>query len=155
MAEERWLGQLRDRLEIEDLLTRYCAAIDAKDFDLLDEVFTADATIDYTRSGGICDRYPTVKGRFKIYAKYRATRITGPGYDLPNVPWTMYFHSSYALHGAFWHSVFGHLRSHGCVNMTPRDAKWIFDWSEPRLPLGWHGVVATKDRPGTVVKVTD
>ncbi len=61
MAEERWLGQLRDRLDIEDLLTRYCAAIDAKDFDLLDEVFTADATIDYTRSGGIRDAYPAVK----------------------------------------------------------------------------------------------
>jgi 3-phenylpropionate/cinnamic acid dioxygenase small subunit len=61
MVEERWLGQLRDRLDIEDLLTRYCAAIDAKDFDLLDEVFTADATIDYTRSGGIRDAYPAVK----------------------------------------------------------------------------------------------
>ncbi len=61
MAEERWLAELQDRLEIEDLLTRYCAAIDTGDFDLLDEVFTADATIDYTRSGGIRDEYPTVK----------------------------------------------------------------------------------------------
>jgi len=61
MPEARWIAQLRDRLEIEDLLNRYCAAIDAKNFDLLDEVFTADATIDYTRSGGIRDRYPEVK----------------------------------------------------------------------------------------------
>ena len=61
MADARWLAQLRDRLEIEDLMNRYCAAIDAKNFDLLDEVFTADATIDYTRSGGIRDRYPEVK----------------------------------------------------------------------------------------------
>ena len=61
MDEARWLAQLKDRLEIEDLLIRYCAAIDAKDFDLLDEVFTADATIDYTRSGGIRDAYPAVK----------------------------------------------------------------------------------------------
>jgi 3-phenylpropionate/cinnamic acid dioxygenase small subunit len=61
MAEERWLAELRDRLEIEDLLIRYCAAIDAKEFDRLDEVFTADATIDYTRSGGIRDEYPAVR----------------------------------------------------------------------------------------------
>ena len=61
MAEERWLAELRDRLEIEDLMNRYCAAIDTRNFDLLDEVFTADATIDYTRSGGIRDAYPVVK----------------------------------------------------------------------------------------------
>jgi 3-phenylpropionate/cinnamic acid dioxygenase small subunit len=61
MAEERWLAEIRDRLEIEDLMHRYCAAIDTGNFDLLDEVFTSDATIDYTRSGGIRDEYPVVK----------------------------------------------------------------------------------------------
>ncbi len=74
-SEERWLAQLRDRLEIEDLLTRYCAAIDAKDFDLLDEVFTADATIDYTRSGGIRDEYPAVKSWLaKALAPFRVVQ---------------------------------------------------------------------------------
>ena len=75
MEEERWLAQLRDRLEIEDLLTRYCAAIDAKDFDLLDEVFTADATIDYTRSGGIRDEFPAVKSWLaKALAPFRVVQ---------------------------------------------------------------------------------
>jgi len=106
------------------------------------------------------EEYMTPRGTFWLQSKHVSATMDNlalddGSYSIEDVPWTMYFHSSYALHGAFWHSVFGHLRSHGCVNMTPRDAKWIFDWSEPRLPLGWHGVVATKDRPGTIVKVTD
>ncbi len=106
------------------------------------------------------EEYMTPRGTFWLQSKHVSATMDNlalddGSYSIEDVPWTMYFHSSYALHGAFWHSVFGHLRSHGCVNMTPKDAKWIFDWSEPRLPLGWHGVVATKDRPGTVVKVTD
>jgi len=51
--------------------------------------------------------------------------------------------------------VFGNQRSHGCVNMTPADAKWLFYWSEPRLPLGWHGVFTTKKNQGTPVYITD
>lgn len=106
------------------------------------------------------EEYATPRGTFSIQSKHVSATMDNlamdeGAYSIEDVPWTMYFHSSYALHGAFWHSVFGHQRSHGCVNMTPKDAMWIFDWSEPALPLGWHGVVATKERPGTWVKVTD
>jgi hypothetical protein len=106
------------------------------------------------------EEFATPRGTFWIQSKHVSTTMDNlaldeEAYSIEDVPWTMYFHANYALHGAFWHSVFGHLRSHGCVNMTPQDAKWIFDWSDPRLPLGWHGIVATKDRPGTLVKVTD
>ena len=45
--------EISDRLEISDLLTRYCTAIDAKDYELLDECFTPDARVDYVSSGGI------------------------------------------------------------------------------------------------------
>ena len=55
------LQQISDRIEIEDLLQRYTAAIDAKDWDLLDTVFTPDATLDYTSSGGPVGPYPEVK----------------------------------------------------------------------------------------------
>ncbi len=61
MAETQLLQVLEDRIEIEDLLTRYCSAIDAKDFDRLATVFTRDAVIDYTRSGGIKGEFPAVK----------------------------------------------------------------------------------------------
>lgn len=78
----------------------------------------------------------------------------GP-YSIQDVPWIMYFHGSIALHGAFWHSSFGHERSHGCVNLTPFDAKHLFGWAGPRLPTGWHGVRATEANPGTRVVVHD
>ncbi len=104
--------------------------------------------------------YATPRGTFQMQSKHVSATMDNlamddGAYSIEDVPWTMYFHSSYALHGAFWHSVFGHQRSHGCVNMTPKDAHWIFQWSDPALPLGWHGVVATKERPGTWVEITD
>ena len=73
--------------------------------------------------------YPTVLGRFRIYAKYRATHMSGPGYSLPNVPWTMFFHRGYAIHGAYWHNNFGRPMSHGCVNMRISDSKWLYNWA--------------------------
>ena len=80
------------------------------------------------------------------------TATDGP-YSIEDVPWIMYFDGSTALHGAFWHSSFGHERSHGCVNMTPHDAHELFGWVGPMLPEGWHGVHATEANPGTRVIV--
>jgi lipoprotein-anchoring transpeptidase ErfK/SrfK len=77
---------------------------------------------------------PTVTGRFKIYAKYSSTPMSGPGYYLPNVPWTMYFYRGYAIHGTYWHSNFGTPMSHGCVNMKTPEARWLFNWA-PRGTL--------------------
>ena len=75
---------------------------------------------------------PTVIGKFQIYIKLEKTRMTGDGYDLPNVPWTMYFYQDYGLHGTYWHNNFGHPMSHGCVNLKTEDAKWLYDWA----PIG-------------------
>jgi lipoprotein-anchoring transpeptidase ErfK/SrfK len=72
-------------------------------------------------------------------------------YSIEDVPWTMYFQGSYALHAAFWHERFGQVRSHGCINLSPADARWLFRWSTPVLPADWHGVLATNDNPGTWV----
>jgi hypothetical protein len=100
----------------------------------------------------------TVQGEFRIREKHIAATMEDDGasdgpYSIQDVPWIMYFEGSYALHGAFWHSMFGRERSHGCVNMTPHDAKHIFGWSGPTLPQGWHGIRATKENPGTRVIV--
>jgi hypothetical protein len=53
--------QLSDRIEIADLLTSYTLAVDTGEWDLLDAVFTADAYIDYTASGGVQGSFPEVK----------------------------------------------------------------------------------------------
>ncbi len=72
---------------------------------------------------------PTVTGQYKIYVKYRAANMSGPGYFLPDVPYVMYFFESYGLHGTYWHHNFGTPMSHGCVNLRTKDAKWLFDWA--------------------------
>jgi LysM repeat protein len=74
-------------------------------------------------------RTPTVVGTFSVYVKYTSTRMRGPGYDLPNVPYTMYFYRGYGLHGTYWHNNFGTPMSHGCVNLSTPDAQWLFNWA--------------------------
>jgi lipoprotein-anchoring transpeptidase ErfK/SrfK len=74
-------------------------------------------------------RYPTPTGKFRIYAKYRSVTMSGPGYHLKGVPYTMYFYRGYALHGTYWHNNFGHRMSHGCINLTKSDAKWLYNWA--------------------------
>ncbi len=88
-------------------------------------------------SGGL-PRTPTVVGRFKVNTKLRATRMRGPGYDLPNVPYTMYFYKGYAIHGTYWHNNFGRPMSHGCVNMRTADAAWLFNWASIGTPVVTH-----------------
>lgn len=102
--------------------------------------------------------YETPTGLFRIQSKHVSTTMddTNAGdesYSIEDVPWTMYFEGSYAIHGAFWHDRFGRPRSHGCVNLAPADARWIFQWTEPALPPGWHGMSSPRGQ-GTYVYIT-
>lgn len=102
--------------------------------------------------------YDTPAGVFRIHAKHVSSTMDGlvgseEAYSIEDVPWTMYFQGSYALHAAFWHDRFGAVRSHGCVNLSPEDARWLFRWTTPVLPAGWHGVTSTKQEPGTFVVI--
>ena len=69
--------------------------------------------------------HPTVTGSFQIYVKYRYTDMSGPGYYLPDVPYTMYFYKGYGLHGTYWHNNFGTPISHGCVNLQHRRRRLV------------------------------
>lgn len=73
------------------------------------------------------------------------------GYDLPGVPWVCYFTEEGAsIHGTFWHNDFGQERSHGCVNMTPQAAKWIYRWTLPYVPPDQERVY---EKTGTILDV--
>lgn len=72
---------------------------------------------------------PTPTGSYRIYVKYWSTSMSGPGYYLPNVPYTMYFYRGYGIHGTYWHSNFGRPMSHGCVNLPTSEARWLFNWA--------------------------
>ncbi len=78
---------------------------------------------------------PTVTGSFAIYQKLTSQRMTGPGYDLPGVPWVMYFYRGYALHGTYWHNNFGAPMSHGCVNLRTAEAEWLYEWAPIETPV--------------------
>ncbi|MCK4300930.1 MAG: L,D-transpeptidase, partial [Planctomycetes bacterium] len=77
---------------------------------------------------------PTVQGIFRTWERVASARMVGPGYYLEDVTWTCYFYSGYALHTSYWHDAFGSPRSHGCINLSPYDAWWIFRWSESGGP---------------------
>lgn len=83
------------------------------------------------------NRWPTYEGIFQVWSRYLQTRMAGAEgkidyYNIEDVPYTMYFdpENEIALHGAYWHNRYGYKHSHGCVNMPPRDAEWIYYWSE-------------------------
>jgi lipoprotein-anchoring transpeptidase ErfK/SrfK len=94
------------------------------------------------------------KGRDPEYGI--TVRRGAAGFELRDVPWIQYFASGYALHGAYWHDVFGTPRSHGCVNLSPIDARVVFRWTDPPLPDGWHGINVGSDMgEGTLVVIRE
>ncbi|HUF38886.1 MAG TPA: L,D-transpeptidase [Anaerolineales bacterium] len=87
-------------------------------------------------SSGI-EPFWTRPGLFQIQEKLETTPMSGSFeadrsdyYYLEDVPWTMYYDEARALHGAYWHTGYGYPRSHGCVNLSPGDAHWLYEWAE-------------------------
>jgi hypothetical protein len=119
------------------------------------------ATLASTGKGrGREDPRSTPVGEHRIWVKLRTSDMTNLEnadasryYAMEEVPWVMFFSKGYGLHGAYWHDAFGHVRSHGCVNLAPRDAEWFFDWAGPHLPEGWRAVFPTDYDPGTLVRI--
>lgn len=102
--------------------------------------------------------YSTVRGTFRIRDKHVTTTMdsheSGNKFELRDVPWVQYFEHGYAIHAAFWHDDFGRPRSHGCVNLSPIDARRVFMWTDPPVPPEWHGVSANeKTGEGTLVHI--
>lgn len=79
--------------------------------------------------------FPTVQGNYKVYLKYESQTMSGPGYNLPGVPYVLYFYKGYSLHGTYWHNNFGTPMSHGCVNMPTPEAQWLFNWAPIGTPV--------------------
>ena len=105
-------------------------------------------------------RSPTVTGTYRIRVKVPSQNMTGgdravPGdyYNLDNVQWVQYFFEDYSFHGTYRHNDFGAPKSHGCLNMTISDAKWLFDWAGPTWDgyTQWYG--SSADDPGTLVVI--
>ncbi len=132
-----WVGQ-RLRIKGSGGASYQVAPPDGRrwiEVDLTNQTLTAwqgDVAILYTSISSGLPGTPTVTGRFQVGVKYQSQRMTGPGYDLPGVPWVMYFYGSYALHGAYWHNNFGTPMSHGCVNIRVDESEMLYNWA----PIG-------------------
>lgn len=103
---------------------------------------------------------PTPRGIYRIHNKLASGSMSSsPGaddfYDVQAVPHIQYFAGSFALHSAYWHNGFGRPISHGCVNLSPKDAKRVFSLTTPTLRPGWiHGYEST-EHLGTTVRIHD
>lgn len=116
------------------------------------------ATLVSTGKDGIADHkdsHATIQGTFVVHTKHLSVTMDSDDekdeFDLRDVPYVQYFTEGYALHAAYWHDDFGNPRSHGCVNLAPIDAAWLFDWTTPGVPEGWHAAMSLKD--GTIVHI--
>jgi lipoprotein-anchoring transpeptidase ErfK/SrfK len=92
----------------------------------------------YDMYGNVVDKWSTPVGQHRVTRKYISLQMsggtTGAGYDLPGIAWTSIFASGgVAIHSTFWHNNYGDPVSHGCVNCTPEDSKWIFRWGSPEV----------------------
>lgn len=121
-----------------------------------------DLVYDFPVSTGKWGQTPT--GTFNIWIKLKYTRMTGGNknlgtyYNLPNVPYTMYFYNNdipktrgYGIHGAYWHNNFGHPMSHGCINMKPEDAEKLYYWADPTIK--GNATYVDKNNPGTKIVI--
>jgi hypothetical protein len=104
---------------------------------------------------------PTETGLYRIWKKVAETDMRGLSgggedpYSVATVPWTEFFspEKGLALHTAYWHDGFGRPKSHGCVNLAPIDARWLYFWSDPWVPPGWTMTAGVVEAPGSIVRV--
>jgi len=100
--------------------------------------------------------HSTVRGQFLIHTKHVTATMdsdeVGDEFDLRDVPYVQYFSEGFAFHAAYWHDTFGTPHSHGCVNLSPSDSRWLFHWTDPPVPQAWHGAMSL--RGGTLVHIS-
>ena len=102
----------------------------------------------------------TRPGAFRIWVKLTTSTMDNleadeadHRYSMEDVPYVQFFDKAIALHGVFWHSDFGHVHSHGCVNLAPADARWLFRFTGPKLGAGMAAILPAPNDKGTVVRV--
>ncbi|HEX7672185.1 MAG TPA: L,D-transpeptidase, partial [Polyangiaceae bacterium] len=83
----------------------------------------------------------TPTGKFVVTGKFLTATMDAPD-DVTHadVPWVQNFSGPHSIHAAYWHDAWGERVSGGCLNVSPTDGRWLFEFSEPKLPEGWHAV---------------
>ncbi|ADO75112.1 L,D-transpeptidase family protein [Stigmatella aurantiaca] len=161
LAPEQWvavenLHRLRAAPALPDLLPEERWL----DVDLTEQVLVAYEGVKPVYATLISSGKPlheTPTGIFRIWLKSSEADMTGAEgrsrYRVATVPWTMFFQGNFALHTAYWHDRWGEPVSHGCINLSPRDARALYRWSGPEVPLGWSMAYGTADFLGSRIRV--
>ena len=113
----------------------------------------------FDAEGNPVDKWSTPLGPHPIWRKavslHMSGGTTGGGYDLPGIGWvTVFVANGVAIHSTYWHNNFGVPMSHGCVNVRPDDARWIFRWTSPVVPYD-PGDITVSMPGGTLVDVVE
>jgi hypothetical protein len=135
-VEQRFLGRVETVERPEGVSGRWVAV------DLYEQTLVAyedDLPVFATLISSGLEHHETNEGLFEVWARLPADRMAGAAgapsaYALQSVPWVMYFDDSISLHGTYWHDLFGYRQSHGCVNLTVSDARWIYEWFNGATP---------------------
>ena len=156
-VEQRFLSVVEKVERPEDVSGRWVAV------DLYEQTLVAyedDTPVYATLISSGLPTHETNQGMFNVWASLPADGMSGAAgapsaYALQSVPWVMYFDGGISLHGTYWHDLFGYRQSHGCVNLSVSDARWLFYWlhegdleNEISNPVyvyssGTYGVTAT------------
>lgn len=103
-------------------------------------------------------KHSTPLGLFRVEGKWafadmRSRADDDESYFVEGVPWVQYFKGRYALHGTFWHNRFGHRTSHGCINLSAHDARWVYERTWPQPKPGWLVINEHAQEPGTLLRI--
>lgn len=143
--EQRRIAQVLPIRRPEGVKGRWVA------IDLFEQVAVAyedDRMVYATLVSSGLPKWETNEGTFRIWARPKLTEMSGAMgqpdfYSLQAVPWVMYYDKDISIHGTYWHDGFGYRHSHGCVNMTITDARWIFDFTQGFYADTWVHVWAS------------
>ena len=159
----RWLEELALRSELYAFVRRLGLELRARREPVGDQVRAAFRGVREWRPTIPIDRYEENLRRIVEIASSRGAEVwlltaprnpdPGEDYSVEEVPWVQYFDDDNGLHAAYWHRSFGRPVSHGCVNLAPLDARFMFEWTTPALPAGWFTVRPSASEPATLVRV--
>jgi lipoprotein-anchoring transpeptidase ErfK/SrfK len=147
VADGQWLARAnlriarkRSRPEVEDAHAKWI------DLDRDEQVLIAyagDTPVFATLMSSGRRKNDTPPAIYRLRSKSSLTKMAAEEresshYEVSEVPWATRFRSGLYFHAAYWHDQFGKAKSHGCINLSPRDARWVYDWTEPTMPAGWN-----------------
>lgn len=161
IGEERWV-RARQMLLVEKTAPPPHTGAHERWFDLdLDTqvlvAYEGELPVYTTMMATGSKKHPTGTGIFRIWVKFAEKNMSDLAgedpYSVATVPWVQFYDKGLALHTSYWHDKFGTRRSHGCTNLAPADARFLYFWSEPSVPPGWSMAKGTVEHAGSMVRI--